>query len=120
MAASGTAPTYRSDLFADAFTPVAGTYDVWYRVGVRSAAGAADEMVLGLWYDQNRNWVASTTYAPDKVATRYQWFKVATVTSPVPEHTYHFLASATLRVGTDWYVDEAVMLPAGSAFPPAA
>jgi hypothetical protein len=115
--ASGSATSYRSDLFGDAFNPTTGRYDVWYRVRVRKSAGATAEMVLGLWDDQNRNWAASTTYAPDQLATQYQWLKVAAGISPSPGHTFHFLAAATLRVSTDWYVDEAVMLPTGSAAP---
>jgi hypothetical protein len=116
-AASGTATTYRSDLFGDGFSPLGGTYDVWYRVKVRVAFGEAPEMILGLWDDQSRSWVASTTYASGQASTRYQWLKVASGISPNPGHTYHFLAAATLRVGTDWYIDEALMVPSGSGAP---
>jgi hypothetical protein len=112
-ASSGNASEYRSDLFGDGFRPFAGTYDVWFRVRVRSQFGAAPEMILGLWDDKDRSWVASTTYA----STRYQWIKVAKGVSPKDGHTYHFLAAATLRVGTDWFIDEALMVPSGSAAP---
>jgi len=90
---------------------------VWYRIRVGNASGAAADMMLGLWDDQNRNWLASTTYAPDQVATAYRWVKVAAGISSLPGHTVQFLAAATLIVGTDWYVDEAVMLLSGSAAP---
>jgi hypothetical protein len=116
-ASSGNASEYRSDLFGDGFSPFAGTYDVWFRVRVRSQFGAAPEMILGLWDDKDRSWAASTTYAANQASTRYQWIKVAKGVSPKDGHTYHFLAAATLRVGTDWYIDEALMDPSGSAAP---
>jgi hypothetical protein len=50
----------------------------------------------------------------------YRWLKVAARVTPLSGHYVVFIASFKDRLGTDWYVDEAVMLPAGSAFPPAA
>ena len=116
--ASGTHTAYRGDLFGDPFIPFAGAYDVWYRVRVKSSSGTDDEIVLGLWDDQARNWIASTTYKPDQVGTSYSWIKVASAIHPAAGHSVHFLAAITLRVGTDWYVDEAVLVPTGSS-PPA-
>jgi hypothetical protein len=74
-------------------------------------------MILGLWDDKTNGWVVGTSYSSDQLSTRYQWIKVASGISPDPGHTYHFLAAATYRVGTDWYIDEALMVPSGSGTP---
>jgi hypothetical protein len=118
-AASGTAATYKTNLFGN-FAPLPGKYDVWYRVRARSAAGTTPEMVLGLWDGESKDgWVASTAYSPNQVGTGYQWLKVATRISPNPAHNLQFMAAATPRAGTDWYVDQAVMVPSGSDAPAA-
>jgi hypothetical protein len=77
-------------------------------------------MVLGLWDGESKDgWVASTAYSPNQVGTGYQWLKVATRISPNPAHNLQFMAAATPRAGTDWYVDQAVMVPSGSDAPAA-
>ncbi len=91
--------------------PAATKFDVWYRVRVKSAAGAVPEMTLGLWDDQAGNWVGSTIYRADQIGTDYSWVKVASEVAPIPGHSVHFLAFFTLRLGTDWLLDSAVMVP---------
>jgi hypothetical protein len=118
-AESGTYTSFRNDWIGAPVVPVSGAYDVWYRVRVANAAGAAPEMTLGLWDDTSGKWVGSTVYAANQAGTDYRWLKVTAGVTPVPGHYVVFIASIKDSVGTDWYVDQAVMVPAGSAFPPA-
>ncbi len=110
--------TFRSDLFGAGFDPPKGTYDVWFRVRVTTASGTNPEMILGAWDDTDRVWLASTTYSPNQIAASYEWFRVAAGMNPTPGHSLRFLAAATMNVSTDWYIDEAAVVPMGSP-PPA-
>jgi len=116
-AAAGTYKSYSNDVFLSPVVPVAGAYDVWYRVRVTSAAGKAPEMTLGLWDDQKAAWVGSTKYRADQMGTSYSWVKVAESVTPSAGHSVQFIASFSDRLGTDWYVDEAVMVPNGAPAP---
>jgi hypothetical protein len=98
--------------------PSPGAYDVWYRVRVASAGGTTPEMTLGLW-DVAGTWVGSTEYQANQASTSYRWLKVAADVTPNSGHAVVFIASFNNRLGTDWYVDEAVMLPAGHPVPTA-
>jgi hypothetical protein len=112
-AARDTYPSFRNDVFEDPFVPSPGTYDVWFRVRVGSAAGVTPEMTLGLWDDDAVVWAGATIYAPNQVRADYSWVKVAAGVTPSTGHHVQFLASFQPSVGTDWYVDEAVMVPSG-------
>lgn len=119
VAARGTYASFRNDWFGAPVVPLSSAYDVWYRVRVASAAGATPEMTLGLWDDTSGAWVGSTEYRANQAGMDYRWLKVAARVTPLSGHYVVFIASFKDRLGTDWYVDEAVMLPAGSAFPSA-
>lgn len=108
--ASGTVAT-NADLFGTAFVPAPGTYDVYFRVKVTSAAGAAAEMTLGLWNSTDSVFVSSTTYRANQVTTGYVWYKVAAAVTPTATKSMRFRAVTALTLGTDWFIDEAVMVP---------
>jgi hypothetical protein len=120
-AAGGTVPVqnnrFATDTFGAAYTPDPGAYDVWYRVKVTSATGSAAEMMLGMWDDTGVGWLGSTTFRANQVGTSYRWIKVAAGIVPVRGHLIQFQAYAIATLGTDWYIDTAVMAPAGSPAP---
>jgi len=113
-AASGTAAG-NADLFGTAFVPAPGVYDAWFRVRVTSAAGSAAEMTLGLWDATAGAFVAagSGTFAANQAATGYGWLRVTNAAGVLPTagHQVRWRAVTALALGTDWFIDEAVVLP---------
>lgn len=116
-AARGSYPRWMNDVFEVPFVPSPGRYDVWYRVRVATADGVTPEMTLGLWDDEGFAWAGSTSYKPNQVGTTYSWVKVATGITPSENHHFQFLAAFPNDLGTDWYLDKAVLVPAGPAAP---
>jgi len=120
-AARGSAPVknnnYATDTFGATFTPDPGAYDVWYRLRVTSTVGTTAEMTLGLWDDTGVGWLGSTTYRANQIGTSYVWIKAAAGVVPVAGHFVQFQAYAASTLGTDWYIDRALMEPAGSPAP---
>jgi hypothetical protein len=117
-AASGTA-SGNADLFGTSWVPPAGMYDVWFRVKVTSAAGSATEMTLGLWDATSAAFVSggSTTFRANQASTSYVWLK-ANGTSPLTPtagHNMQFRAVTAATLGTDWFIDEAVLVPIRSS-----
>lgn len=108
--ASGTV-TSRADLFGTAFVPQAGTYDLWVRMRVTSAAGSSNEMQIGLWDSTSSAFVSSTTYKPNQVTTGYVLYRVCTAVTPTASHNMRFRAVTVATIGTDWWVDEAFLVP---------
>jgi hypothetical protein len=84
---------------------------VWFRVKVTSAASATPEIQLGLWNSTDSSFVSSTTYAPNQVTTGYVWYRVAHAVTPTATKSMRFRAVTTGTLATDWFVDEAVLLP---------
>lgn len=114
--------SFKNDAFGTWTVPNPGLYDVWYRVRVTNPAGSTPEMTLGLWDGTARTWVASMTFAPNQADTSYSWAQAATGVSPSREHYVQFLATFTAQAGpatlsTDWFVDEAVLVPIGFPVP---
>jgi hypothetical protein len=122
-AASGTVAG-NADLFGTSWVPGAGgpvpSYDVWFRVKVTSAAGTAAEMTLGLWDVTAAAFMAggSTTFKANQVTTAYQWYRANTALplTPTAGHNMQFRAVTALTLGTDWFIDEAVLAPRQSQF----
>jgi hypothetical protein len=84
---------------------------------------AKSEMTFGLWDGTARAWVASTSFAPNQASASYSWIKAAAGITPQSQHSVQFLATFNTQGGpttlsTDWFVDEAVLMPIGSP-PPA-
>jgi len=109
-AASGTTAG-NADLFGTAWQPPTGNYDVWFRVKVTSAAGSQAEMTLGLWDATSSTFVNSTTFRANQATTGYTWLKAAGPTGPTAGHNMQFRAVTALTLGTDWFIDEAVLVP---------
>ena len=116
---SGTFTLFQSDFFGPSIVPMTAAYDVWYRIRVTSSYETTPEMTLGLWDDQAQSWIAPTKYSANQVGENYSWVKVAESVIPIPGHSVHFIASFVGTLGTDWYVDEAVMVSAGYPAPTA-
>ena len=109
--ASGTLAGNSDNIFQNSFVPAAGVYDVWFRVKVTSAAGAAAEMQLGLWNLTDSVWMGSTTYKANQVTTAYAWYKVAAGITPTAGKSMGPRALTALTLGTDWFIDEVAIVP---------
>jgi len=110
--ASGTL-TNNANTFGTAFLPVSGAYDIWFRIKVTSNVGSAAEMTVGLWDASSTIFVpsGSTTLNRNAMTTSYAWYRAATSVVPTAGHNMQFQAVTSLTLGTDWFVDEAVMVP---------
>ncbi len=115
--------SFTSDGFEHWVVPSPGMYDVWFRVRVTNPVYTTPELELGFWDGTAQAWAVSQTFAPSQVGANYSWVKAVSGVMPTPEHAYQFLATFTAKQGpatlsTDWYVDEAVLVPIGTP-PPA-
>ncbi|MFI5283091.1 MAG: hypothetical protein ACHQ0J_08175 [Candidatus Dormibacterales bacterium] len=115
--------SYTVDAFENWVVPNPGLYDVWFRVRVANPAYTTPELQLGLWDGTAQLWAISEMVAPSQVGARYSWVKVGAGIMPKPDHAVQFLAvfaagQGTATLSTDWYFDEAVLVPIGSP-PPA-
>jgi hypothetical protein len=109
--ASGTATT-NADLWGTAFVPDPGTYDLWMRVKVTSAASGTAQMQLGLWDSTSSAYVNSTTYAPNQFTTSYAWYKICSAVTPTAGHNMRVRAVVnTNATNTDWFIDESALVP---------
>lgn len=110
--ASGTVAT-NADTFGTAFVPAVANYDVWFRVKVTTNVGSALEMTLGLWDNDTGAFVASgsTTFNRTAMTTSYAWYRAAVGVVPPATKNMRFRAVTALTLGTDWFIDEAVMFP---------
>jgi hypothetical protein len=123
LAAGTSILSYTNDLFTTWFIPNPGLYDVWYRVRVAHAAGARPDLTLGVWDGTASTWVVSRAYASNQLGSVYSWVKVAAGIFPVDQHYVQFQASfiglsGPATLSTDWFLDEAAIVPIGSP-PPA-
>jgi hypothetical protein len=116
--ASGTAST-NADLWATAFVPAAGVYDLWVRLRLASLASSTSQMQIGLWNSTDSVFVASTTYAPNAAAlaggTSYIWVKVASAVTPTATKNMRVRAVATATTTTDWFIDQSALVPVRAA-----
>ena len=118
---AGTATeSFKNDIFGTQTVPPPRIYDVWFRVRVTRTRGDKPEMTLGLWDYTAWRWVGSTAYQANQVGTTYTWVKVATAVTPDPGHRLVYIAEFATHVSplsTDWFIDEAVMVPTGAPQP---
>jgi len=114
--ASGTQPP--NGAFGTEFVPGPGIYDVWYRARVTSDTGTTPEIIFTLTDLTGQKYVASRTFAASEASTTYRWLPVASNVVPIEEHVVRFQINIQAKLSTDWFVDEAIMTPAGSP-PPA-
>lgn len=110
--ASGTVAT-NADTFGTAFIPPAGTYDIWFRMKVTTNVGSNLEMTVGLWDNIAAAYVAggSTTFNRTAMTTAYVWYRAGAGVTPTAGNAMRFRAVTALTLGTDWFIDEAVMVP---------
>jgi hypothetical protein len=103
--------------FGSGFLPAPGSYDVWYRVRVSQAAGVKEEMTLGVVDIDTSKFLASTTLRPIQLRSAYSWVLVAANVVAPEGHLIRFQANVAARLSTDWFIDGATMVPAGSPAP---
>lgn len=120
--ASGTLSGNR-DIWGTSWVPHPGTWDGWFRIRVTSAAGSAAEMTFGLWDDDANAGAGgfvvggSATFRANQISTSYIWIRSnASPVTPPPGHRVRFRAVTAATLGTDWFFDEAVMVPVTSNF----
>jgi hypothetical protein len=103
--------------FDDGFIPAPGAYDIWYRVRVSNNTGKTPEMLLAVVdLDANR-YMASAAFRPSQVFIAYSWVLIASNVTPPANHKIRFQTNIAAPLSTDWYLDKAVMVPAGTALP---
>jgi hypothetical protein len=100
--------------FSTAFLPAPGIYDVWYRVRVTQNSGTKDEMTLGLVDSDVGQYVASVTMRPNQAGTGYKWVLVGSNVMVPSGHLVKFQTNVVSRLSTDWFIDQALMVAAGS------
>lgn len=105
-----------ADLFGVSWVPPAGVFcDIWFRARVTSITSTVGEMTLGLWNATTSAFVAgsSTTVAPSAVSTSYVWLRVNTsgMIQPTAGNNMQFRAVTGATLVTDWFIDEAVLVP---------
>jgi hypothetical protein len=101
--------------FDNAFIPAPGSYDIWYRVRVANNAGTTPEMLLGVVDQDAGRYVGSSTFRPNQVFIAYSWVLVASNVTPPANHKIRFQTNIAAHLSADWYVDKAVMVPAGTS-----
>jgi hypothetical protein len=100
--------------FSTAFLPAPGAYDVWYRVRVTQSSGTKEEMTLGLVDSDVGQYLASVTLRPNQVGANYKWVLVGSNVTVPSGHLVKFQTNVVSRLSTDWYLDQAAVVPAGS------
>jgi hypothetical protein len=118
---AGTVTRSWRDAFMGTPTSVAPRpYDVWFRVRVANATSSEPEMVLGLLDFTTYSLVGQTTFRASDIGTSYTWVRAVKDVTPNTGRPLVFLAefnSHTRPLSTDWFIDEAMMVPAGLAGP---
>ena len=59
-------------------------------------------------------YAASRTVAPREVGPNYAWLLVSSHFAPLSGHLMRFQANLAASPSTDWYIDQAMMVPSGS------
>jgi hypothetical protein len=108
------------NLFAAPMVLTDGIYDVWYRARVADSSGTIPEMTLGLFDLSAQTWVGGKTYRASALRSSYEWVKAVTGMVQRPGDRLVFIAESdpgAAHLSTDWFIDEGVILPAGSPPP---
>jgi hypothetical protein len=103
--------------FGVGFVPTPGTYDIWYRVRVANSSSDKPQMIFALVDMDANRYIGSATFNPSQFKTTYTWVLVASDITPTPGNLMRFQTNISAKLTTDWYVDAALMIPAGSPSP---
>jgi hypothetical protein len=103
--------------FGDAFVPIPGAYDVWYRVRVSDHSAKTPEMLLTVVDVDAATYMSSASFSPNQVGIGYHWMLVASNVTPASGHSLRFQTNISAELTTDWYIDAAAMVPTGSPVP---
>ncbi len=69
-------------------------------------------MKLGVWNVTASAFAVSTTWAPNQLTTSYAWYRVGNNWDPSTfTNTFQFKAQTTGTLATDWFIDEACLVP---------
>lgn len=120
LPAGTTTRTWRDAFIGTPTVVDPGSYDVWYRVRVADTSGASPEMNLGVFDLTAYVWLGETEYKANEFATSYRWVKAASAVTQSHRDQLVFVAefnSHARPLSTDWFVDEAMAVPAGSPAP---
>lgn len=104
--------------FGTPFSLPAASYDVWFRIKTSSGSSTAPEVTLGLWDDTAATLAGGEAFRPGQIANTYAWVKVAANTVPTEGHFFQYQARVISSSTSDWYIDEALVAPAGSTIDP--
>ena len=76
-------------------------------------------MALGVIDITTQSYNGAATFRPDQVGSSYGWIRAVSgmVERPGDQVTFVAVNPNTARLTTDWFVDEALMLPAGAPAP---
>jgi hypothetical protein len=114
-ASSGTPPP--NGAYGDDFVPAPRAYDIWYRVRVSAPSSGRPEMTLTLTDVTASRYMAAATFSAGQAGSAYSWLRVAANVTPTSGHSMRFQANVLAGLSTDWYIDAAVMVPAGAPVP---
>jgi hypothetical protein len=103
--------------FGASFIPTPGVYDIWYRVRVADNSVKTPEMLLTIVDIDASRYMSAASFSPNQVGTAYRWVLVASNVTPATNHPMRFQTNIAAQLSTDWYIDEAAMVPAGNLMP---
>jgi hypothetical protein len=106
-----------SGAYGAAFVPAPRTYDIWYRLRVANPASGSPQMLLTLTDVTANTYAAAIVLSANQATTSYSWIRAAANLAPTSGHSVRFQVNVAGRLTTDWYIDAAVLLPAGSSAP---
>ncbi len=99
------------------FRATTGAYDVWYRIRVADGSGRTPEMLLTVVDLEANRYLSAASFSPSQVGTAYRWMLVASGVTPDNNHQLRFQTNIGAQLSTNWYIDEAAMVPAGAPMP---
>jgi hypothetical protein len=114
MAARGTT-RYNGVVFGIGFLPTPGAYDLYYRLRVASAEGSTGEMTLSLLDATTGRYAAAATVKTSQIGTNYKWLLVVSNVIPPRGHLVKFQTNISGTLETEWFIDSAALVPAGSS-----
>jgi hypothetical protein len=100
-----------ANTFGAAWIPPSGAYSIYFRIRVASNASALSQMQLGLWDVNSSVFLGSNTYSPSFFGTSYAGVLTLSSISLTVGRLVQFRAQTTATLATDWFIDEAILVP---------